>query len=647
MSCRPGAVFLVLALALAGGSCGRRGSSPSRPPRIAILRFENLGASPSQDWVGRALAEVVETDLSHAHDWIVIRWARVHALEILLGARPVSDPGISTERQAALAAGAGRLAYGTYRIQDGRLRADLTIEDVLTRKIVLQVSSSGPAGDPIAVGASLAARISRQAIPFPTRSPEALRQYSEALESGDLPRTVGLLQQAIIADPYYGAAYRALAQVELQHQDRAGSITILEKALAQGPALGPAERARIAADLAGLQNQPELRQRALAALVRLEPNDDTAWQALAAVAMSRRDFLQAETADRRLLERQPEDLNDWNQLGYTAAYLGDLNTARDAVRHYATLRPTDLNPLDSLGDVNFMCGHFHEAEEAYLKAAAKDPNFRNNGELFKAAMARLWTGDIGGADALAGRYHQARAAAHDPLVEFRRDQWMWLSGRRKEACRRMETFARAALGDVAPRAWTELVIWNLMLGDRAAALAAADETARTAGANTPPAMVTRFLVQPPVSGAEWIERAAQAFPNPQQAPIRGAALTTALLLNRQFDTVAAQLQQTIAAGPPEPDATAPVLLAWSYLETGRAAAAAPLLKTNPAPSLNGADALLTLSFPRIYYLRAEEAARDGKRAEARANYRLFLTLSGPDPLTWGEEQKAKAALGGS
>jgi len=144
-----------------------------------------------------------------------------------------------------------------------------------------------------------------------------------------------------------------------------------------------------------------------------------------------------------------------------------------------------------------------------------------------------------------------------------------------------------------------------------------------------------------------VARADQAFPSPQQRGIRNVALTTALLFGSQFGAAAAVLKQTLEAGPPEPDATAPVLLAWAYFETGRAADAASLIRTTPAPSLNGADALLSFSFPRLYYLRAEEALKQGRREEARADYRLFLTVSGPDPLMWGEEQKARAALGGA
>lgn len=628
---------------LAGVSCGRR-LAASRPPRLAVLRFENLGDDPAEDWLGRALEEIVSADLARARDVTALAAVRIHSVETVLGGRPVSDPGISAEFQDALAAGANRLGYGTYRVAGGRLSAELTIEDVNTRKMVRVLSTSAPAGDPIQAGAALARAISSQATAFPTRNEEALRDYVQAMEAPDLAQCVAMLQQSVAADPDYGPAYRMLAQRQVQGQDRAAAVATLTRALARGEALGAGERARIAAELAGLENQPVLRLRALAALVKLEPNDTGAWQALGAMALARRDFPQAVEAYRSLVEREPEDFNAWNAYGYAAAYQGDLNTAREAMGRYTALRPAEVNPLDSLGDVNLLCGRFHEAEEAYLKAAAKDPNLRNNGEFFKAAMARLWTGDVAGADKLAARYHEARAAAKDPLVEFRKLQWMWLTGRRKEACRGMEAFARASLNDVAPRAWTELVIWDLMLGDRAAAQAAAAEDARIAGAGSASASVTRLLVEPGAGGSEWIARVAQAFPNPQQAAIRNVALTTALMFSRQFQTAAEVLQRSVEAGPPEPDATAPVLLAWAYLETGRAAQAAPLLKSTPVPSLNGADALLSFSFPRLYYLRGEEALRQAKRDEARTDFRLFLQLSGPDPLMWGEEQKAKAAL---
>jgi len=46
-------------------------------------------------------------------------------------------------------------------------------------------------------------------------------------------------------------------------------------------------------------------------------------------------------------------------------------------------------------------------------------------------------------------------------------------------------------------------------------------------------------------------------------------------------------------------------------------------------------------FPRLYYLRGLAAEKSGKPREASEAYHLFLQLSGPDPLAWGEEAKAK------
>jgi hypothetical protein len=86
-------------------------------------------------------------------------------------------------------------------------------------------------------------------------------------------------------------------------------------------------------------------------------------------------------------------------------------------------------------------------------------------------MARLLTGDSAAASKVAEQYLAARQQAKDPAVDYRRAQWMWISGRRKEALRAMEAFAAGAereqgLRDTASRAWAEAALWSIMLGDR-------------------------------------------------------------------------------------------------------------------------------------------------------------------------------------
>jgi hypothetical protein len=103
------------------------------------------------------------------------------------------------------------------------------------------------------------------------------------------------------------------------------------------------------------------------------------------------------------------------------------------------------------------------------------------------------------------------------------------------------------------------------------------------------------------------------------------------------------LKQLYDGANPAADPGLPVMLAWTCLETGRANDAAPLLRLNPIPSVNGVSVFAPFYFPRIYYLRGLVAEKEGKPDEARANYQLFRQLSGPDPLIWGEEQRASRA----
>ena len=63
-------------LALFSFSCTRRPAEP-RIQRLAILRFENLGADVSTDWMGRALSDIITVELSGVPDVYAIPAARL------------------------------------------------------------------------------------------------------------------------------------------------------------------------------------------------------------------------------------------------------------------------------------------------------------------------------------------------------------------------------------------------------------------------------------------------------------------------------------------------------------------------------------------------------------------------------------------
>src|SRR5262249_37193278 len=163
----------------------------------------------------------------------------------------------------------------------------------------------------------------------------------------------------------------------------------------------------------------------------------------------RRQYTQAAAAWGRALAIEPEDAAGWNQLGYTWAYAGNFDAAMNALRRYQALRPSSPNTIDSMGDVGVLTGHLKEAEELYFEACKKDPAFLNGLDLFKAATARLMTGDVAGANAILGGKSSGA-------------EWLWLTGQRKQAYIKLAAEVAAAPG--SPRT-AELAVWALLLND--------------------------------------------------------------------------------------------------------------------------------------------------------------------------------------
>jgi tetratricopeptide (TPR) repeat protein len=338
------------------------------------------------------------------------------------------------------------------------------------------------------------------------------------------------------------------------------------------------------------------------------------------------------TAFNQTLEADPSDTTVLNQLGYAYAFSGNPDAAVATLRRYQTLRPSDANALDSTGDVYLIGGKLADAEKFYLQALDKDPNFQGGGDLFKAAMARLMSGDVAGADGLEKRLESLHAAAHDAALPVRQAEWAWTTGRRTEAVRQLAAFAQTVengpMKEMASRAYSEVAVWQLMLGDRAAAADTLRKAIQFAGPSSAgSALLVRFLVQPAASAAEWKARADQLFRNPAQASVRDLMLAQALLLDGHFDAAQPLLQHLYDAGDSNGEGM-PVLLAWADLETGKLDEAAALLRFNTVPPLGGPSLLEPLYFPRIYDLRARVAAKKGRPEEARAAVGLYKRLSG-------------------
>jgi Flp pilus assembly protein TadD len=630
-------------LALALGGCVKA-PAPTAPQRLAVLRFENLSPDGSLGWVGRALSEVVTAQLAAVPGVQAIPSVRLHSFDRLLGPRPISAPGISTETTQAILAGASRFLYGDYTIRNGKLEVRATLEEARGSRMVKTFTVTSPAGDVLGAATAIARNIDSKAAAFGTRSGTALSEYIGALESGNAGRMERGLTAAIQADPDFPAPYRLLAQERAQRGDRAGAGATLEQALARGDRIPPVDRVRFELESAEIAGDIASRHLALLKLVKLDPTDPVPWRALGESALARHDYTRSMESFQKATGLEASDAAAWNSLGYAAAYAGDLTAGTNALRRYQALTPAGANPLDSLGDIHLISGKLAEAEQFYQQSFQKDPNFNNQGSLLKVAIARLYAGDVAAADQAAGKYFDVRAQAKDPILDYRRAQWLWLTGRRKQAFQQMQSFADGAentpLRDSASRADAELSMWKLMTGDRPGALQLAEKAFRMASpAARGNAIVAAFLSLPPASASEWTVRAEQQFGGPGQTSIRNFALTYALLVNKEYQPAGLLLKQMWESGTPIADEGMPVMLAWTLIQTGKPQDAGPLLKFNPVPNANGLTPYASFYLPRIFYLRGKLAEKEGR--DALAEFKKFLALSGDLPLVWGEEKDAR------
>ena len=623
-------ILTVVALACLA-ACQQQAARP-KLEGIAILRFENLGADPSLDWMGRAFSEILAHELIGAPGLSVISSNRIHAAAIGFGGRPISAPGISAEREAAIAAGANQLGYGQYFVRNGMVQARLTLEDSLTGRMKSFNAGPLPASELVNVATYLIRQIAAGVKPYGTQKADVVRANMEAIEGIHPENQEQSLTEAIAADPDFMLSYRQLAQFKMQRHDADGARSLIQQALARTSAAGEIDRAQLELQSAILANDANARLQALEKLANAVPGDPVNWRDLAATANVLHRYPQAAAAFRKMIAIQPGDLNAWNQLGYAAAYAGDLPGAIDALQRYQQLSPKTPNPMDSTGDAYLIAGQLQKAEEYYLRTAQQFPQFLGGLDLLKAATAHLLTGDLAGANSIFEQYVKARADAKDPLVDYRKAQWLWLTGKRKEARAQMLTVAQGGeagpVRDIPAHAYAELAMWNLMLGDRAAATPmVAKALAFATPSSATIAGLTQLIAQSPASVAEWEARATRIAPTAAQIPIRKLAMAMSLIFAREFAAARPVLQEMYDSGSPAADESLVVLLAWADAETGKTTEAAGLLKTNPPLGESGLTWSTYLYIPRILGLRGAVSHDD-------AAMKAFRQLSGDETTIW-------------
>ena len=528
----------LIALALFQNACSKKEAAAGPPPRYAVVRFENLSGDASLDWVARATADYLSRTLSRALNGPVLNTETLARNAAGLGAEPGGAPGSSAQRADAVAAGATRLVSGSIEKGTEGIRIAATTEDLSTHKTVQFVAVSAPAA--LKAMDDLAHAFSPNAARYLTSDAEALRLYTTAADEPPA-EAVKTLEQAVARDANFGPAWVALVALTSRSGDRTGAEALIAKASAQK--IDSLDQANLEVERANLGSDANAKIQALAHLSQLTPADTGLLRTLATVESSQGKFSESARDWQRLASLLPGNADALNQEGYNRAWSGDLAGALRAFAEYERVRPSDPNVLDSRGDVQYLYRKFQDAAASYLAAYAKNPQFESGGDLYKAAWAQFESGDQAKAEASFAKFQTAREKTREDLRELIQADWLYRTGHPKEA------MALLRKAQASPTLSSQLAIWDLMAGDRAAA---AKDMSSITQISSGAMLVAKFVSLPSAAEDEWRKRADQMIRGNGSEAVRAPALGYALILDGKR-AAATQVWEKIVETAPATD----------------------------------------------------------------------------------------------
>jgi TolB-like protein len=242
--------FALLAFLAAAGSAAPIGTSGGASQTIAVLDFANTTGAAGYDWLGRGLADMLETDLAATGS---LKLVERRNLDKVLSEQELGLSGAIDEEKApriGRLAGASRIAYGSFLAAQGSLRIDAKVVDSETGAIVAAGKAQGEESRALELEAELARKLlaalgvampggAGKEGPSPgTSSLEAAKAYYTGLilfDSGKYEEAVALFKASAEHDPLYAKprsgieeSYKFLKDFKRQRQVRETNALIAD-----------------------------------------------------------------------------------------------------------------------------------------------------------------------------------------------------------------------------------------------------------------------------------------------------------------------------------------------------------------------------------------------------------------------------------
>lgn len=331
-----------------------RAMQPPQTPRLAVLRFENLGGT--EPYFSEGVADELISEVS-----------RIQGMEVSGRASSFSLTGANaTPANAARQLGATLVLTGSVRRLPDKVRVNAELVEAPGGRSLWGQTFERPNNEVFLLERDIAVRVAQAAdarirAPPPQRvDPEAYRLYLQGREQQLGVATTGWspvrdrYRQAVDHDPHFAEAWAALARaeanVEAERLDSAENGSFTDDGLA--PALADADRA-IALDStlaepflvrALVQTWLGHWQLAADAVAQAERRGGSAGNFYRAIGAMQK----AEDARRHSASLDPLSATELNNLAYTCEYTADVDCQLDAAQRAHDLAPSDVSATRGL-----------------------------------------------------------------------------------------------------------------------------------------------------------------------------------------------------------------------------------------------------------------------------------------------------------
>jgi eukaryotic-like serine/threonine-protein kinase len=303
----------------------RSGSGAAVQPQVslAIVPFRNASGDSSLDWLGTTLAEMLRTDIGQSASLRTVPSDRVNQILHDLRIQPDTSLGPDTLRRVAEFSSADRLLWGQYLKLGGKIRIDVTLQDLKQqRTFTLKAEADSEQDLPkalqqladsveknLALPPEMIKELQTKSLKPSSQSVQALRHYDEGLpllRQGKYVEAQKSFQAAIQEDPNFALAYAKLGQTyaNLGYGNEAEQAT--RKAVDLSQNLPVQEKFLIAAIHAQSANDAKKAVEEYESLAKALPEDSDVQFALAGLYTTLGSFDKARAYYDKLLARDPK-----------------------------------------------------------------------------------------------------------------------------------------------------------------------------------------------------------------------------------------------------------------------------------------------------------------------------------------------------